>query len=179
MRYVEKEAWHWSQQEIVNLDAAETHLRRHRERRQAAEQVKLGEYLRMDKSCAVTGGRENPSVLSDAFEAVLAAVYLDGGLEKARKMVLLLIGDCSETGENDAKSALQEYVQAQGRDMPTYEILGEDGPPHDRVFTAAVYLEGMEAAQGKGTSKKRAEQEAAAAALNTLKRSGELGKHAP
>ena len=63
--------------------------------------------------------------------------------------------------------------------MPTYEILGEEGPPHDRIFTAAVYLEGVEAAQGKGTSKKRAEQEAAAQALKIIKRSGEFRKHAP
>ena len=146
---------------------------------ESARQVNLGQLLRMDKSCETGGGRENPSVLCDTFEAVLAAVYLDGGLSAAREMVLRLIGDCSETGEADAKSALQEYVQAQGRDMPTYEILGEDGPPHDRVFTAAVYLEGVEAAQGKGTSKKRAEQEAAAAALDTLKRSGEKGNDAP
>ena len=140
---------------------------------EAARQVNLGQALRMDKSCETGGGRDNPSVLCDTFEAVLAAVYLDGGLAAAREMVLRLIGDCSETGEADAKSALQEYVQAQGRDMPTYEILGEDGPPHERVFTAAVYLEGVEAARGTGTSKKRAEQEAAAAALDTLKRSGE------
>ncbi len=139
---------------------------------EAARTACLGQALRMDRSCETGGGRENPSVLCDTFEAVLAAVYLDGGLDAARGMVLRLIGDCSETGENDAKSALQEYVQAQGRDMPAYKILGEDGPPHDRVFTAAVYLEGVEAARGTGTSKKRAEQEAAAAALNTLKRSG-------
>jgi ribonuclease-3 len=100
-------------------------------------------------------------------------VYLDGGLDAARDMVHRLIGDCTETGETEAKSALQEYVQSKGLSNPTYETLGEEGPPHDRVFTAAVYLEGVEAAQGKGTSKKRAEQEAAAAALNTLKRSGE------
>ena len=142
---------------------------------EAARQVNLGQALRMDRSCETGGGRENPSVLCDTFEAVLAAVYLDGGLSAAREMVLRLIGDCSETGENDAKSALQEYVQAQGRDMPTYEILGEDGPPHDRVFTAAVYLEGVEAAQGKGTSKKRAEQEAARAALTIIMGSGDRG----
>ena len=140
---------------------------------QAAEKISLGDYLLMERSCAMGGGRQNPSVLCDAFEAVLAAVYLDGGLDSARAMVEKLIGDCSETGENDAKSALQEYLQAQGRPMPAYETVGEEGPPHDRVFTAAVLIEGREVARGSGKSKKRAEQEAAAAALNLIKRSGE------
>ena len=139
---------------------------------EAARQVRLGGFLRMDRSCELSGGRENPSVLCDAFEAVLAAVYLDGGLDAAREMVLRLIGDCSETGENDAKSALQEYLQGEGRSMPSYVTLGEEGPPHDRVFTAAVLVDGEEIAQGRGTSKKRAEQEAAAAALGLMKRSG-------
>ena len=142
---------------------------------QAAEQVRLGDYLRMDKSCAVTGGRQNPSVLSDAFEAVLAAVYLDGGLSAAREMVLRLIGDCSETGETDAKSELQEYLQGQGRSMPAYQTVGEEGPPHERIFTAAVLIDGREIARGSGTSKKRAEQEAAGAALKIITRSGERG----
>lgn len=146
---------------------------------EAAREIRLGELLVMDRSCEISGGRENPSVLCDAFEAVLAAVYLDGGLDAAREMVIRLIGDCSETGENDAKSALQEYLQGKGHPMPSYDTLGEEGPPHDRIFTAAVYIGDREIAQGKGTSKKRAEQEAAAAALSIIKRSGEFRKHAP
>ena len=146
---------------------------------EAAASVSLGELLNMDRSCEISGGRTNPSVLCDTFEAVLAAVYLDGGLDAARAMVLRLIGDCTETGETDAKSALQEYVQSKGLPNPTYETLGEEGPPHDRVFTAAVLIDGKPTAQGKGTSKKRAEQEAAAAALNMMKGSGEAGTDAP
>ncbi len=146
---------------------------------QIARDIRLGDALRMDKSCAATGGRQNPSVLCDAFEAVLAAVYLDGGMESARGMVLRLVGDCSENGETDAKSALQEYLQAAGQPMPSYETLGEEGPPHERVFTAAVLVNGRETARGKGTSKKRAEQEAAAAALKKIIASGEFSKHAP
>ncbi|MCR4886104.1 MAG: ribonuclease III [Clostridiales bacterium] len=142
---------------------------------QAANDVRLGDYLRMDKSCAVTGGRSNPSVLCDAFEAVLAAVYLDGGLDSARKMVEKLIGDCSETGENDAKSELQEYLQGKGRPMPAYQTVGEEGPPHERIFTAAALIDGREIARGSGTSKKRAEQEAARAALLIIMRSGDMG----
>ena len=146
---------------------------------EAARTACLGQALRMDRSCEISGGRTNSSVLCDTFEAVLAAVYLDGGMDAARDMVHRLIGDCTETGETDAKSALQEYVQSKGLPNPTYETLGEEGPPHDRVFTAAVLIEGKQAAIGKGTSKKRAEQEAASAALITMKGSGETGTHAP
>lgn len=138
----------------------------------AAESIHLGEALLMDKGCALSGGRKNPSVLCDAFEAVLAAVYLDGGLDAARKMVVKLIGDCSEKGENDGKSALQEYLQGKGMMTPVYQIIAEEGPPHDRRFTVAVMLEGKEISTGTGTSKKRAEQAAATAALEIIQRSG-------
>ena len=140
---------------------------------QAARQIALGAALMMDRSCEATGGRKNPSVLCDAFEAVLAAVYLDGGLEAARAMVLRLIGDCSDQGVNDAKSALQEYLQGRGRPMPVYETIAEEGPPHERIFTVVVRIDGTATGRGAGTSKKRAEQEAARAALNYLSRSGE------
>ena len=144
----------------------------------AAGEIHLGDMLLMDKSCVITGGRHNPSVLCDAFEAVLAAVYLDGGLDEARKMVLRLIGDCTETGENDPKSALQEYLQGKGQEMPSYVTLGEEGPPHERIFTAAVLIGGKQAAKGRGTSKKRAEQAAAEAALQNIIRSGDRGADA-
>ncbi|MBR4359320.1 MAG: ribonuclease III [Clostridia bacterium] len=140
---------------------------------QIAREIRLGNALLMDKSCVVTGGRDNPSVLCDAFEAVLAAVYLDGGIEEARAMVARLIGDCTESGENDAKSALQEYLQGKGHPMPAYETVGEEGPPHERIFTSAVLVEGKEIARGQGTSKKRAEQEAARIALQMITRAGE------
>jgi len=139
----------------------------------AARRIGLGAHLIMDWGCESTGGRENPSVLCDAFEAVLAAVYLDGGLDAARAVVLLLIGDCSETGESDYKSDLQQKLQARGHAVPAYETVGQAGPPHDPVFTAAVVLDGREIARGEGKSKKRAEQEAARRALEILERSGE------
>lgn len=139
----------------------------------AAESIHLGDYLLMDKGFAASGGRKKPSVLCDAFEAVLAAVYLDGGLDAARKMVGLLIGECAEKPETDAKSALQEFLQAGGKDAPTYKTVGEEGPPHERVFTAAVLVNGQEIARGSGTSKKRAEQEAARAAMEIIRGSGE------
>lgn len=139
----------------------------------AARSINLGAYLLMDKSFASSGGRQSASVLCDAFEAVLAAVYLDGGLTAARRMVELLIGDCSEAGEADPKSALQEYLQGRSMATPTYQTVGESGPPHERIFTAAVLIAGKEAARGEGTSKKRAEQAAARAALEIIMGSGE------
>ena len=140
---------------------------------EAARSIHLGDYLMMDKSFASNGGRKSASVLCDAFEAVLAAVYLDGGLSAARIMVEKLIGDCSEAAETDPKSALQEYLQGKGISVPAYETVGEEGPPHERVFTAAVYISGRETARGKGTSKKRAEQEAAKRALEIITQAGE------
>ena len=140
---------------------------------EAARGMKLGEYLLMDRGCAAGGGRENPSVLCDAFEAVLAAVYLDGGMEPARNMVMRFIGDCTEKDEMDAKSALQEYLQGNKHPLPEYLVVGEEGLPHERVFTVSVRLEGNEIATGTGTSKKRAEQNAAMAALEKIKNLGD------
>ncbi len=139
----------------------------------AARGIGLGRHLIMDWGCEATGGRENPSVLCDAFEAVLAAVYLDGGIDAARNVVLRLIGDCSETGESDFKSELQQLTQAQGHPVPEYQTVGQSGPPHDPTFTSAVFLEGKELARGEGKSKKRAEQEAARLAMKILEHPGE------
>lgn len=138
-----------------------------------AREMGLGNFLVMDRGCEAGGGRENPSVLCDAFEAVLAAVYLDGGMEAARQMVMHFIGDCTETDEMDAKSALQEYLQGRKSPLPEYLVVGEEGLPHERVFTVSVRLEGNEIATGTGTSKKRAEQNAAAATLQKIKGLGE------
>lgn len=138
-----------------------------------AREMGLGAYLKMDRGCEAGGGRENPSVLCDAFEAVLAAVYLDGGMEKAREMVMRFIGDCTEMDEMDAKSALQEYLQGRKQPLPDYLVVKEEGLPHERMFTVSVRLEGQEIATGCGTSKKRAEQTAAASALQKIRNLGD------
>lgn len=98
----------------------------------AATRLGLGSYLKLDRGEEVVGGRENPSILADTMEAVIAAVYLDAGMEEAAKLVDLAMGDykTSEKSDRDAKSALQEYLQALGEETPTYEIIGQDGPPH-------------------------------------------------
>lgn len=136
---------------------------------QVARGLGIGEALMMDKGEELTGGREKPSVLCDAMEAVLAAVYLDGGLAAAREIVVKFWPKPEDVNRpmQDSKGALQEYLQKDGGDAPTYEIVAQSGPPHDRRFEAAVYRYGKELAQGAGKTKKQAEQ---AAALSALKR---------
>ena len=137
----------------------------------AAVRMGLGSYLKLDRGEEVVGGRENPSILADTMEAVIAAVYLDGGMDEAAALVDLAMDGykTSEKGDRDAKSALQEYLQALGEETPTYEIVGQDGPPHARVFTARVLrADGTELGQGTGARKQRAEEAAAAMALRAL-----------
>ena len=137
---------------------------------QVARSLHVGEALIMDKGEANTGGRDKPSVLCDAMEAILAAVYLDGGLEEARAIVQRHWPKPEEVNRpmQDSKGALQEHLQKDGGDAPTYQILAQDGPPHDRTFEAAVYRYGVELARGCGKTKKQAEQAAALAALRKL-----------
>ena len=137
---------------------------------QVARKLGVGQALHMDKGEEMTGGREKPSVLADAMEAILAAVYLDGGMEEARKIVQAHWPRPEEVQRpmQDSKGALQEYLQKDGGDAPTYRIIGQDGPPHDRRFTAEVLLHDRVLAQGAGRTKKQAEQAAALAALRKL-----------
>ena len=134
---------------------------------QVARSLQVGEALLMDKGEALTGGRDKPSVLCDAMEAILAAVYLDGGLEAARGIILRCWPKPEDVHRpmQDSKGALQEHLQKDGGDAPTYAILAQDGPPHDRTFEAAVYRYGVELARGVGKTKKQAEPAAALAAL--------------
>ena len=139
---------------------------------QVARGLHVGEALIMDKGEALTGGRDKPSVLCDAMEAILAAVYLDGGLDAARGIILRHWPKPGEVQRpmQDSKGALQEFLQKDGGDAPTYAIVEQSGPPHDRTFVAAVSRYGVELAQGSGRSKKQAEQAAALAALESLKK---------
>ena len=137
---------------------------------QVARKLGLGAALRMDRGEELTGGREKPSVLCDAMEAVLAAVYLDGGMEAARGVVERCwpAPDEVERPMQDSKGRLQELLQQHGGDAPVYEIIGTSGPPHDPVFRAAVYHGGKRLAEGQGRKKKEAEQAAALKALEAL-----------
>lgn len=137
---------------------------------QVARSLHVGDALLMDKGEVLTGGRDKPSVLCDAMEAILAAVYLDGGLDAARDIILRCWPKPEDVHRpmQDSKGALQEHLQKDGGDAPTYDIVSQDGPPHDRTFEAAVYRYGVELARGIGKTKKQAEQAAALAALEKL-----------
>lgn len=137
---------------------------------QVARSLGVGEALMMDKGEELTGGREKPSVLCDAMESVLAAVYLDGGLEAAREIIVKFWPRPEDVHRpmQDSKGALQEHLQKDGGEAPTYEIVAQSGPPHDRRFEAAVLRYGKELARGGGRTKKQAEQAAALTALNQL-----------
>lgn len=137
----------------------------------AAQRLTLGKYLRLDHGEEISGGREKPSILADAMEATIAAVYLDGGLAAAGALIERALDGYKlpPQEERDAKSTLQETMQSRGEVAPHYEIISEEGPPHERVFTArALTVEGKTLGEGSGVSKKRAEQEAAKAALRNL-----------
>ncbi|MDR3050795.1 MAG: ribonuclease III [Oscillospiraceae bacterium] len=136
----------------------------------AARRFGLGGALRLDHGESATGGRDKPSILADAMEAVIAAAYLDGGLDAATALVDQALGRYDPGGDQpvDAKTTLQERLQAQGRPAPSYLIVGEQGPPHARVFTAQALLDGQPCGQGSGASKKQAEQQAAQQALAAL-----------
>ena len=137
---------------------------------QVARSLHVGEALLMDKGEALTGGRDKPSVLCDAMEAILAAAYLDGGLDAARGIIQRHWPKPEDVHRpmQDSKGALQEHLQKDGGDAPTYEIVSQDGPPHNRTFEAAVFRYGVELARGGGKTKKQAEQAAALSALEKL-----------
>lgn len=140
----------------------------------AARRLELGQFISLAASDEAMGGRERSSILSDCFEAILAAIYLCRGLEAARRFVeehLLAIVDPDEVA--DHKSRLQELLQDQWRSTPVYKTLEETGPAHDRMFQAGAYAMGVELGRGSGTSKKAAEQRAAAMAMKRL-RAGEI-----
>jgi ribonuclease III len=136
-----------------------------------AEALDMGAVLRLGRSEMLAGGRKNPATLADAMEAVLAAVYLDGGLEAARAVILRHWGErlaAADRVERDAKTALQERVQAQGHPPPVYAEIAREGPPHAPVFTIEVRLHDGQTAQAVAPSKRAAEQAAAAAMLERL-----------
>ena len=132
-----------------------------------ARSVRLGDHLQMDHGCRQNGVGRQDGPLSDAMEAVLAAVYLDGGFGEAERVILSLWPSDSDFSEN-SKSRLQELLQGKKMPVPDYELILTEGPAHARQFTVAAYLSGREIGRGTGPSKKKAEQAAAEAALERL-----------
>ncbi len=134
---------------------------------EVAGEIGLGDYLRLGRSEATGGGRRKVAILADAMEAVIAALFLDGGMAVAREFVLARWQariEAPATAPMDAKTRLQEWAQARGMALPEYQVLGREGPDHAPRFTVEVRLETGDAAEGTAKSKKLAEQEAA----NTL-----------
>lgn len=136
-----------------------------------SEMLHLGEYVLLSKGEELTGGRNRSSILCDLFESVLGAIYLDAGLEAARKFALtfLLTDIESKSLFYDAKTTLQEMVQKDGKGVVTYELLEESGPDHNKKFVTQVLVDGESLAQGEGSSKKNAQQMAAYKAILSLR----------
>ena len=138
---------------------------------EVAQELGLGGYLRLGKGESSGGGRERPSIQADAVEAVLAAIYLDGGIGSARRFVQRFILSrevASLTKPRDHKTALQELVQRESGQVLQYRLVGEEGPDHNKRFFVEVTLNGQAVGSGSGRSKKEAEQMAAAAAIESL-----------
>ena len=138
---------------------------------QAANEIGLGEHLLLGHGEAHGGGRERASILADAMESVIAAAFLDGGIPAAKGIISRLIlskAPQAQLYNLDYKTMLQELVQRKKDQVLTYALLAERGPDHDKRFEVEVSLNGRPAGQGEGSSKKRAEQAAAEAAIRAL-----------
>jgi ribonuclease III len=135
--------------------------------------LQLGDFLQLGKGEELSGGRGKESILADVVESLIAAVYLDGGFEAAKKLVALLFMDIlpfngTDIGLNDAKSQFQEMLSNRKMPPPRYVLLEESGPPHDRTFVFQVFVSERLFGSGSGRTKKQAQQAAAAEALDIL-----------
>jgi ribonuclease-3 len=139
-----------------------------------AQRLELGKYLMLGKGEELTGGRERQSILADCVEALIAAMYLDGGMEVASDFIHRMILDGFDPKAHihtgDHKTELQELVQRRSGQVLAYEMIGQSGPDHCKLFTARVTLNGVDIGQGEGHSKKEAEQAAACRALQELRK---------
>jgi ribonuclease-3 len=149
-----------------------------------ARQMHLGDFLMLGRGEEKTGGRRKQALLADGYEAVIAAVYLDGGIDAARAFIMRQFGPLIDEvrqpdfGGRDYKSALQEYLQAHDLGLPDYHVASESGPDHRKLFQVEVGVKGEVIAQAAGRSKKEAEQEAARLALERLQERGQDGGQA-
>ena len=137
----------------------------------AAEKIGLGKHLLLGNGEEIGGGRQRDSILADAVESVIAACFLDGGMEAARQFIntfVLTEIPTQKLRNTDHKTALQELVQLKKNQTLTYALVGESGPDHDKQFVVEVSLNGKVVGKGIGSSKKRAEQDAAKAAIEAL-----------
>lgn len=138
-----------------------------------AKKIRLGDYLRLGKGEELSGGRERPSILADAFESVLGAIYLDQGFAKVQSYLLAMMRPeidyiCRHGIYNDYKTRLQEFLQRDGDVDISYQLMSSTGPEHNKVFTSEVMVQGRVIGEGKGRTKKDSEQHAAQQALAQL-----------
>ncbi len=138
-----------------------------------ALELGLGRYMRLGRGEEHTGGRERPSILADMVEAIIAAMYLDSGMDQARSFILERILHDVEFGDShrsaDYKTQLQELVQRRSNQVITYRLKGESGPDHDKTFLFEVLINGETCGEGSGKTKKEAEQMAARKALEAYR----------
>jgi ribonuclease-3 len=156
------------------LTKARARLANRRSLSEQGRRLTLGRHLTLSHGEELQGGRERPSALADAFEALVGAVFLDAGFETAQEFVLRHFGEqfsviARTPGLENPKGELQEFLQAGSAEGPSYNLEHASGPDHDRVFECAVYHQGVELGRGCGKSKKEAESEAALAALKRLR----------
>ncbi len=134
--------------------------------------LRLGDYLRLSRGERNLGGADRPSILADAFEAVIASIYLDGGMEEARKFILCYvepeIRNPKPKAFKDYKTTLQEIIQKNPEERLEYVLVGEEGPDHNKHFSVEVHLNNNVIGRGGGRSKKEAEQQAAREALELM-----------
>ena len=132
-----------------------------------SKQIDLGRFMFLGKGEENTGGRERPSVLADAFEAVIGAIFLDGGIEPAKKFIRRFLDDAHHYNQ-DFKTLLQDIIQKNPGERLSYVVVGESGPDHDKSFAVEVRLNSNPIGTGTGKSKKQAEQQAAKEALGLM-----------
>lgn len=137
-----------------------------------AQELGLSEYLRLGKGEEMGGGRTRPSIMADAVEAILAAVYLDSGIDEAAKIIkkYILAGVEAGVTNHDYKTTLQEFVQRKSNQTLKYEMIDATGPDHAKIFSFRVLLNGIPIGEGEGKTKKEAEQNSARKALEELQR---------
>lgn len=137
-----------------------------------SRELNVGEFLRLGKGERANGGADRASLLADAFESILAAIYIDGGMEPAKKFVMrFILQELKHTDDEvfkDYKTSLQEVIQRNPEERLSYILIGESGPDHDKCFTVEVHLNSNVIGTGTGKSKKHAEQDAAKQALNLM-----------
>ena len=136
-----------------------------------AQELNLGEFISLSRGEEATGGRKRESILANAIESLIGAIYIEKGFKPAKKFIVDYFSSIGQTADADYKSKLQEMIQAKHKILPTYTVINESGPEHEKSFEIEVSVKRKVLGKGKGKSKKEAEQQAAKQALVFLSKS--------